>query len=311
MFSGQGSQYFHMGKDLFDRHPLFKKWMCRLDEMVIELAGISVLKRLYDENKSKMDVFNQIELTSLAIVMVEYALAQVLMSAGIRPDMILGSSLGEVTASILADIDDLTEALHSVAQRMALYNKHCENGGMIGVLASPELYETSAALNEQSELAAINFDSHFVVSCREEKITPIVRFLKQKELTFQNIKNVSKGYHSSLLDPVEPFIRVIMKDKVYRTPKIKFVSCTHAKPITSLDCHYFWGIFRNPILFQKTIRALEEKGDYIYLDLGPSGTLANFVKYNLGPDSQSEFFPIMTPFGEELNRLAALERMFY
>ncbi len=309
MFSGQGSHYYHMGRELFEQHPVFKQWMYRLDEMVAAVTGASVLERLYDENKLKMDVFNEIELTSLAIVMVEYALAQVLLSAGIRPDLILGSSLGEVTGSVLADSDDLTAALESVARRMALYNKHSAKGGMIGILASPDLYETSAALHEQSELAAINFDSHFVVSCREEKIDSIVHFLQQKEIAFQTITNVSKGYHSSLLDPVEPFIRAMMKDKVYRIPKIKFISSTHAKPVAALDPHYFWDVFRNPILFQKTIQTLEEKGDYFYLDLGPSGTLANYVKYNLGSKSQSEFFALMTPFGGELERLAALEQL--
>lgn len=306
MFSGQGSQYYHMGRALFEGHPVFRKWMYRLDEIVAALTGISALKCLYDNTKNKMDVFSSIEMTSLAIIMVEYAMAQVLMNSGILPDIVLGSSLGEVTATLLADSDDLTEALRFVFRRMVLYNRHCPKGGMIGILAPPDFYRTSAELNALSELAAINFDSHFVVSCQEDRMNPVADFLKHKRIIHQIIANVSKAYHSSLLDPAEPFIRQIMKKKAYRAPTIKFISCTHARQITTLDRHYFWDVFRKPILFQKTIQSLEKKGSYIYLDVGPSGTLANYVKYNLKADSQSEFHAVMSPFGGELERLEAL-----
>jgi len=67
--------------------------------------------------------------------------------------------------------------------------------------------------------------------------------------------------------------------------------------------HYFWEVIRKPILFQQTVQALENRQVYVYLDLGPSGTLANFVKYNMTKQSQSKSFPILTPFGQSLPNL--------
>src|SRR5690349_11489627 len=83
MFSGQGSQYFQMGKELFNKNDTFRTWMVRLDEIARRLAGRSVIETLYSEAHRKADRFDCTLLTHPAIFMVEYSLAQTLMQAGL------------------------------------------------------------------------------------------------------------------------------------------------------------------------------------------------------------------------------------
>lgn len=95
MYSGQGSQYYQMGKDLFDTEPIFRNEMQRLDALVRERLGVSVVDIIYDNNKRISDLFDRTLYTSPAIFMVEYAMTQTLVQKGVKPDYLLGTSLGE------------------------------------------------------------------------------------------------------------------------------------------------------------------------------------------------------------------------
>src|SRR5436190_1548109 len=102
MFSGQGSQCFHMGRDLFRKNDTFREWMVRLDEIAQRSSGRSVLDTLYSDGKGKGDPFDRTVLTHPAIFMTEYSLAQSLIHAGVHPDMVLGVSLGSFAAAAVA-----------------------------------------------------------------------------------------------------------------------------------------------------------------------------------------------------------------
>jgi trans-AT polyketide synthase/acyltransferase/oxidoreductase domain-containing protein len=121
---------------------------------------------------------------------------------------------------------------------------------------------------------------------------------------------VSIGFHSALIEPAAPIYTDFLSFQTYQPPKISFTSCVHADITTPLAQNYLWEVIRKPILFQQTVQALENNQAYVYLDLGPSGTLANFVKYNLTKQSQSKSFPILTPFGQSLPNLEKVKSLF-
>lgn len=302
MFSGQGSHYYHMGRELYNKNSEFRKKIMAFDAVATDILGYSVVASLYDHTKTIGDIFDQPQITTPAIVMVEYALAKLLIENGVEPDLILGTSLGETTAMLLAEVLTLDDILEEAKIRLELIDRNCKRGKMIAVMAALDLYENTPWLKENSELAGIYCDSHFVVSCSDSTVQKIEKFLKKNETAYQ-ILSVSHAFHSSLLDPVKNSYMDCLKRYTRKAPYVPVVSCATIGEVTTFDEKYCWRILRDPILFQKTIQKMEIMQDYFYIDLGPSGTLAAFAGYNLKEGSTSEIFPVLTPFGNNAERL--------
>lgn len=293
MYSGQGSQYYQMGKLLFDQNKLFRKYFEETDLA----SGLSIIKNLYDENNKKSLPFLDLAFSHPAIFIIEYAMSQVLLDNNIKPDKVLGTSVGEFAAAVQAGILTFQDALELVIHQ-AKCIKDIPEGGMIAILEDVDLFESKAYLKELSQLAGINFQKNFVIAAEKQNIKKIEESLRRDKLTF-HILPVKYPFHSSYIDPAKNIF--LSKECSLSQANIPLVSCVDSSSLYSLTPQHFWDIVRLPIQFQKTIQKLEAESSAIYIDLGPSGTLATSVKYNLQPDSNSKFFPILTPFGNDVS----------
>lgn len=311
MFSGQGSQYHQMGRELFDTDVVFRDTLNRLDILARHLLGESVIDAIY--SGSREDVFDRTLLTHPAIFMVEYALAQCLMRGGVTPAMTLGSSLGSFAAAAVAGYLDEEAALTIVIKQAVAFESCCDPGSMIVVHGNPRLCEEILA---GSELAGVNFidihgASHFAVSAIEPDLAKIESALRERNVTHQRLP-VSFAYHSRWIDearsPFESFLQSGFKVLTGATGKLPLVCCEQAIALESLPEHFFWRVVRGAIRFPATLKFLERSGPYRYVDVGPSGSLANFVKYGLPANSASTAMPTMTPFGAVRKNLAVLLR---
>ncbi len=309
LFSGQGSQYYHMGRDLFENHSVFRRWMFELDDIVRDVMGESVIDHLYDKQKRQSDLFNHILFSHPAIFMVEYSLAQAVLESGIKPDYLIGSSLGEFASSACANVLEVKDLLKAVLTQAECIETYCEKGSMCAIIHDAALYNSSPVLYENSELASINYESHFVVSGRKENISEIERYLKSNNIIYQSLP-VSYGFHSSCIDPAATVYKGFLREKTYETPRIPFFSCQAGTSITDIPTDYLWRVVRHPIQFPKAIQELESGRNRIYIDLGPGGTLANFAKRNVAFDSTSECFAVMTQFNQDLKNLGKINRLF-
>lgn len=302
MFSGQGSHYFQMGRELYEHNEVFRHEMTRLDRLAQQLSGERVLDVIY--SRGKADTFDCTRQTHPAIFMVQYSLAQCLLQAGVVPDATLGASLGSFAAAAVAGFVSAEDALGAAIRQAAAFEACCEPGGMIAVLADRHL-RTDSFFREHSELAAINFDSHFVVSAPEYNIAAIERTLNQRSISSQRLA-VSFAFHSRWIDaaraPFESFAASIAR----HPGRLPLACCRQATLLTEIPDDFFWSSVRQPIRFQETIAALEARGAHRYIDVGPAGTLATFAKYCLPPGSRSTTHPILTPFGRDLSNLSKL-----
>lgn len=292
MFSGQGSQYFHMGEELFRHNPTFKHFF----EIADKASNLSIAKRVFDDQNKKSEPFTDLLISHPAIFILEYALAQTLIENKIQPNAVLGTSVGEIAAAVIAEIISFDDALNCVIQQANLIVKHCKEGSMLAVLHDPVLFEREAYLHEHSQLSGINFPTHFVVSGLKEKIAQIDNQLRQNQIATQLLP-VSYAFHSTLIEEAkEPFLK-FSETLQLNKPNIPFFSCADATQLACITSSHFWEVVLKPIYFQKTIKQLESHQPAIYIDVGPSGTLATFVKYNLNEVSQSKYLPILTPYG--------------
>lgn len=302
MFSGQGSQYFQMGRQLFETDEVFRQWMWRLDALAQRQAGQSVIEAIYSGGKA--DTFDRTLLTHPAIFMVEYSLAQSLMRAGVMPDLTLGASLGSFAAATVAGFIEVEDAMAAVMQQASTFEARCERGGMIAIVQEPSLF-SEAFLSGHSELAGINFASHFAVSAKQSHLDEISATLRERNVTHQQLA-VSFAFHSRWIEeaqaPFESFMRSIPRER----GRLPLVCCEQALPLLDLPEDFFWRVVRRPIRLQDTLAQLELGGNYRYIDVGPSGTMATFVKYGLPSTSRSTTHAVLTPFGQDQRNLGAL-----
>lgn len=305
MFSGQGSHYHQMGRELFDKNGVFREWMMRLDGLAKTLTGESVVDAIYRGGKEQ--VFDRTLMTHPAIFMVEYSLAQCLIEAGLKPDMALGASLGSFAAAAVAEFLTVEQALAAVIKQAVAFETCCERGGMIAALADPRLFEEDL-LSECSELAGVNFATHFALAARQRHLADIEASLRHRNVTYQRLA-VSFAFHSRWIDDARPafesFVQTVLGPQE-RRGQIPMVCCERAASLATLPADYFWRVVRGPIRFRDTIAELERSGTHRYIDVGPAGTMATFVKYGLPASSNSMAHSILTPYGRDQRALAAL-----
>lgn len=310
MFSGQGSQYYHMGKPLFEQNELFREWMLKQDDIVCGYTGYSVINSMYDSNKRKSDRFDLLKYTHPAIFMIQYALAQVLMETGIRPEYSIGTSLGEFVSAAVSNVIDVKDALYLLLKQAETFERCCSSDGtMLTILHSPNIFDETPLIRDNSEIVSINYDTHFVIAGKSEHLKTIETYLLSKDISSQMLP-VQYAFHSSLIESAKVSFCEIMKNIVFGKPSINFASCLLGSITTSLPENYFWNVARNPILFREAFDDVRRNGGNVYIDMGPVGTLSSFARQNVPPESGIECLNIISPFGQDVKNLEKVKNYF-
>lgn len=306
MFTGQGSQYYQMARELYLKIPGFRKHMLEIDGIVNEIIGEHIVDIIYDEKRKATDIFDKVLYTHPAIFMVEYALAKTLIDCGIKPLYVLGTSLGEFTSIAVSEAMELRNLVECLMYQAQCFEKYTHRGGMLAIFEDANLFYNNQIIFNNSELVSVNFDKHIVVSGKNSGLNTIAEYLRNMGITYQFLP-VSYPFHSSLIDSAAPHYKRFIKSKSYQIPKIKFVSGINASIQERIPDDYLWDIARQPIRFREAVSYLESMGCYVYIDAGMGGTLANFLKRNIKPSSRSECFAIVTPFSSDLGNLESLK----
>jgi acyl transferase domain-containing protein len=246
----------------------------------------------------------EIMATHPAIFMVEYALAQALMEKGIVPHYTFGTSLGSFAAACVSGCLAMEDALSLVVKHAAAFETTCEPGGLVAILAEPRIHETPA-LKERCVVAAVNFHSHFVVAAPIGELGTLEKSLHERSISFQRLP-VAFAFHSPWIDAAKDACLAAGANIVGAEAKIPIICGARAEALNKLPRDYFWNVARAPIEFQHTVETLEATGSFDYVDVGPSATLATFLKYLLPSASKSTVRSIMSPYGGELDKFAAI-----
>ncbi|MCU1245840.1 MAG: hypothetical protein JWN02_1750, partial [Acidobacteria bacterium] len=193
------------------------------------------------------------------------------------------------------------QALRAVVEQARLLDA-LPRGGMLAVADGAGRLGGSRQLHDRCEVAAINFENHFVLSGAEDDLRAVEERLQRDAISFQRLA-VSQAFHSRGIDAAEQPFRQFARTLSLAPARIPVVCCATAAAIDLTDPQHFWTVIRQPIRLPETIRALTAEGPIRFLDAGPSGTLATLVKYNLPAGSASQTVPILTPYGTDLRNL--------
>ncbi len=172
-------------------------------------------------------------------------------------------------------------------------------------MEEPSFYEENRIVYENSELAGINFNQHFIVAGLDERLNRIESFLKEQEKAFQRLW-VTHAFHSRWIDQARRLYLEYLNNHEFKGLEVELISCMDAQKVREMPETYLWDVIRRPMRVSETIQKLEGAGPCVYIDLSPTGTLATFVKYNLGAKSRSEVHALMTAYGSRMDKIEAL-----
>jgi malonyl CoA-acyl carrier protein transacylase len=307
VFSGQGSQTYFMAKELYDSHSGFRGQMNRLDGLFRDALGSSVLDHVYNPRVTRSDPFDAILFSLPATFMVQYAMAQTLIENDVRPHLVVGASLGEMSAAVIAGCVSLADAISAMAAMAQFFDRTRLDGGMTAVLHDLESYRTLDKISCDVELAAINFESNFVVSGTEPGLGRIHQVLLERGIPFQRLP-VKQPFHSPLLDYVQDEFHRVIPIPRFAPPSIPMVSCTSGGPIAQLGVKYLWNTIRQPIRTMDVVRSLEQQGSFRYIDMGPGASFGNCIKRILKNGSLSTIHLPLNPFAQRAENLEVVVR---
>jgi acyl transferase domain-containing protein len=293
MFSGQGSQFFNMGRELFAKNKVFREHMLHLDSLASAVCGNSILDEVFDDNQIRKP-FLRLRYSHPALFITQLSLAYTVMDLGIRPSFVIGASLGGIVSAVVAGAIAMTDALNAVCHQAMVLEEACEVGVMIAVLAPESAYRNSSTLMALSDLAAVNSPETIVISTNARNAPLTTRALAALGLDWVTL-DVGHPFHSRWLDPIGD--RLMSAGRVLpRKSNIPIVCCEAARLITEIPQDYLWILARGAINLRGAILALEQHTQGIYVDLSPSGTMATIVKHNLPVSRRAEVHMVLSRY---------------
>jgi acyl transferase domain-containing protein len=307
MFSGQGSQYFNMGRDLYDKLPLFREEMQQCEAAFKELTGRSLLEQIFPGTSlQRSPEFTEITFTHPGLFCLQFALAQTVLRIGFRPDLILGYSLGEIVAHTIAGGVDFKPALQAVIHQATLLKELAPPGAMLAVLASTEIIRANPTAFRDVSVAAENFNGHFVLSGIPEAIRSVSEHLRSNQVAHQLLP-VGFGFHSAMIEPIEQPLKAKLLGLRKRPLDVPVLSTSLCRQVSEFCPDLIWEVVRKPVRLQETVATIPNPTEFVYLDLGPSGTMATFLKYLLPRDKTPAIYTIITPYNRAVENLAKVE----
>ena len=288
LFTGQGAQYAGMGHQLYETEPVFRQAIDACAAAVNDELQPGLIELLYG---SATELLNDTCYTQPAGFALQYALAQLWNSWGVKPTAVLGHSVGEYAAACVAGMYSVEDGMRFITARGRLTGSlpHGE-GAMAAVLApEPRVSEAVARLHPFVAIAAYNGPESVVISGRLREVDQISDQFSAEGFQVERLR-VSHAFHSPLMDGVAAdFANSAVSSITFSEPRVMLLSTVlggpaHLEQVGKPD--YWRRQVRGSVRFHEAIQTLAAQGYTIFVEIGAGSTLLGMGQESIGKDGQ-------------------------
>jgi acyl transferase domain-containing protein/acyl carrier protein len=269
-YTGQGSQYARMGMGLYEQYPVYREALQEVASLYRAQTGHDLLV-LLSEQSGRLD---DTRFTQPALLAVQWALTRLLDRWGVRPDAVLGHSIGEMVAAIVAGVATLEQGVAMVAARAELLADQPLQGAMLAVHAPAE--QLSELLSSEVELAALNAPDEVVLAGTSSGIEAAAAELARRGVRTTRLA-VSHAFHSRLVEAAGPPLAARIGALPLQAPRVPlYTAVDGALAARELATGSFWERhLRQPVRFADAVRAAVDDGLDLFLEIGPRRVLSS------------------------------------
>jgi len=277
VFTGQGGQWWGMGRALLERDPVFRAEVERFDAVFRTLAGWSAIEELgRPKEESRVD---ETRITQPTIFAVQIGLAARWRAFGVEPAMVLGHSFGEVAAAYVAGALSLEDAAALIWHRGRLQQGLEGSGAMAALGLGVEEVRPYLARPEAAgcEVAAVNGPTMTTLGGPRSALEAVLAAVEaERPGTFARLLKLQAAYHTAGMEPIREAFLEALAGLRPRPARLPIVSTVTGREIAgeALDALYWWRNVREPVLFQPAVERALATGSHTFLELGPHVTLA-------------------------------------